>query len=344
MYFGCSMIKMFALQINKRIDSGENCYSLCCEPIDNQPAVAFRNSAHETIEDFIKMYEGVISEGKKFANCNQGNRLYTTACSKCGNYKLGEWDGDGLIHFVNLSMYPAPCQCNCIYCDVHKDGKGVFSKVTCDDYYEQMFDTLNYAREIGLIDKNAIWQISSGEIAIHPYKDRILNLIENQQVVFFTNCFIFDEGIAKNLSSNPNSSINLSIDAGTPQTWLKVKGVNNFELITENLVKYFNASVRPGQINLKYIVLPGINDNLRDYRSLIEIMKILNIDFLSISRDNSLKYNKNSEQFKHLIVATGYLLAMLKKNNMSADMFSFTPDERNVVYELANKLLETGEV
>ncbi len=196
-----------------------------------------------------------------------------------------------MIHYVNLSMYPAPCQCKCIYCGVHKGESGAFNKAACGEYYEQLFETLDYAREIGLIAANATWQVSSGEIAIHPYKDRIFNLIKNQRVVFYTNCFIFDEGIAQNLSANPNSAINLSIDAGTPQTWLKVKGVNNFEDIAINLVKYFNASARPGQITLKYIVLPGINDNIQDYLSVIELMKILKVKHLTIARDTSIKYS-----------------------------------------------------
>ena len=55
-----------------------------------------------------------------------------------------------------------------------------------------------------------MWQISTGEITIHPYKDRILDLVKNDRACFYTNAFIFDEKIAANLKVNPNSAINLS--------------------------------------------------------------------------------------------------------------------------------------
>ncbi len=345
MYYGCGLINAFALNINGRINKSEKCIALCCEPVENRPAITFEGTAKEVIENFTKMREGVIYESKKYSNNKaDGKRLHTMGCVNCANYKLGEWDGDGLIHYVNLSMYPAPCQSKCIYCGVHKGESGAFNKATCGEYYERLFNTLDYAHEIGLIDENAIWQVSTGEIAIHPYKDRIFNLIKNQQVVFYTNCFKFDEQIAQNLSANPNSAINLSIDAGTPQTWLKIKGVNNFKDIAENLVKYFNASARPGQITLKYIVLPGINDNLQDYLSVIEIMKILCVKHLTIARDTSIKYSSNSEALNNLISSSGYLLAILAKNKMTADMFTFTPNEREKMVAFANKLLQEEKV
>ena len=285
MYYGCSWIKMLALKINTRIDTNEECIALCCEPVEKQPAVGFGSTAKETVGNFIKMHQEVVVESKKYANCGENvKRLYTDGCVKCGNYKLGEWDGDGLIHYVNLSMYPASCQCKCIYCDVHSSDKGRLNKASSEEYYQKMFDMLNYACEIGLIAEDALWQISSGEITIHPYKDRIYDLVENRRAIFFTNCFIFDERIAEILSLNPYSSINFSIDAGTPQTWFKIKGVDNFELVTDNLVNYYSASIRPDQITLKYIVLPGINDTLRDYQSLIEMMKILKINTTNIKK------------------------------------------------------------
>ena len=95
---------------------------------------------------------------------------------------------------------------------------------------------------------------------------------------------------------------------------------------------------------LKYIVLPGINNNIDDYLFVIEIMKILCIKQLTIARDTSVKYNSNSDLLENLIIASGYLLAILAKNKMTADMFTFTPTEREKVCAFANKLLQAGEV
>jgi wyosine [tRNA(Phe)-imidazoG37] synthetase (radical SAM superfamily) len=250
---------------------------------------------------------------------------------------------DELIHYVNLSMYPAPCQSKCMYCGVHSGESGVFDKRRHADCYEKLFDMLDYALESGMIAPDAVWQVSSGEITIHPFKDRILDLVRYRTAIFYTNCFIFDEKVAANLKENPRSVINLSIDAGTPQTWNRVKGVDNFNTVTDNLVKYFNSS-KPGQITLKYIVLPGINDNLEDYATVIEIMKILKVKQLTISRDGRMKYSLDAEQGEDLINAAGYLAAMLHRNGMTMDMFTYTPAEREHVAAFANALLKAGIV
>ena len=72
----------------------------------------------------------------------------------------------------------------------------------------------------------------------------------------------------------------LSIDCGTPETWRKIKGFNNFDKAIENLEKYREYTTRPNQIRFKYIILPGINDSADDYEGLIEIMKRLDIRIL----------------------------------------------------------------
>jgi wyosine [tRNA(Phe)-imidazoG37] synthetase (radical SAM superfamily) len=296
---------------------------------------------------FFQMRKDVIEESKKFdlSNLPDTERRLTAGCAKCANYQMKEWSGgDGLIHFVNFSMYPAPCQCKCIYCIVRNTDKRVPNKGSEGVYFENLFDTLEYAVDNGMIADNAIWQVSSGEITIHPYRERIFDLVRDKAARFYTNCFKFDEAIAENLKSNPHSAINLSIDAGTPATWRAIKGVDNFEQVTENLVKYYASSSRPGQITLKYIIMPDINDTYEDFLSVIEIMKILGRVNLEISRDVRQKYSSADEYAQNLIGAAGYLIAMLHKNGRTFTMYTFSPEEREQVVAFANELLENDIV
>lgn len=203
---------------------------------------------------------------------------------------------------------------------------------------------LELAERCGILAPDAIWQVSSGEIAIHPYRERIINLVRGRRAVFYTNCMKFDEGIAQNLHDNPVSGINLSIDAGTPETWKKIKGIDNFEKVTENLARYYTQSARPGQISLKYIVLPGLNDVYEDYQSLIEIMKVLEVKHLTLSRDGRKKYSMNREERTKLLGAAAYLLAMCYKNGISNDMVTYSQEEQNEVVRLAEEILLRGQV
>ena len=339
-YFSCALLNALAVNFNGRIDTGEKRVRSCCEPVEDVPAVGFGETGKETIESFIQLRNNVISESALPAS----GRTFSNGCVKCANYQQKNWQNDNLIHYVNLSMYPAPCQCRCIYCGVYKNDGEKFSNPVVRNSYEKMFGAIEYAQKSGLITPDATWQVSSGEITIHPYKDRIFSIVKNQTAVFYTNCFKYDEQIGENLSANSRSAINLSIDSGTPNTWRKIKGFDNFDEVTDNLVKYYKSSARAGQITLKYIVLPDINDNYEDFASVIEIMKTLKVKHLTLARDGRTKYSETPEDSEKLAGAAGYLLAMLHTNQLTYDMFTFSPIEREKALLFAKKLVSTGEV
>ncbi|MDR0578958.1 MAG: radical SAM protein [Candidatus Accumulibacter sp.] len=349
-YRSCWMIENFQLNFNGRIDTGGKCLTLCCtESIAGVPGVPFHDTARETVGALRRERAECVAESMKQSISSAPDIPPLPAkgrCAGCANFGLGDWNGgDGLIHYVNLSMYPAPCQCKCVYCSLRDDNElRVFKKRLHARYYEKLFDTLDYAKNEKLIAPDARWQVSSGEISIHPYRERIFDLVKDQAVDFYTNCFRFDERIAEILAKNPRSRINLSIDAGTPDTWREVKGVDNFDAVTDNLVKYYARSAGPGQITLKYIVLPGVNANLDDYLSVIEIMKVLQVKHLTISRDTATKYALDAERRDDLIGAAAYLAAMLTKNGLAFDLYpAYTPDEREKIAALGGNCCNRGQ-
>lgn len=362
-YRSCTYIERFHLNfngLNGHHNENDNmgCIEFCC--LSLAPGVTLSDTADESIKSVIKKRSEIIAESKVFSELEGSDhdktRDFTASCAKCPYYNHTAGEGDGLIHFININMYPAPCQSKCIYCGVHSSKNSVLNKHLHAEGYEKMFKAIEWARDNNMIATDAVWQAASGEISIHPYKDRILDLMKDETSKFLTNCFVFDEKIAEILSRNPQSSINLSIDAGTSGTWYKVKGVNNFHTVRENLTKYSAKAICPEQITLKYIILPGINDNLVDYQGVIGIMKHLNIKKLIISRDNRFRIEKliishnrlrrglRKEQYNLTDEATGYLTAMLKKNYMIAENGSFWPDEYEKVGAIADKLLESNRV
>jgi wyosine [tRNA(Phe)-imidazoG37] synthetase (radical SAM superfamily) len=206
-----------------------------------------------------------------------------------------------------------------------------------------LIDIIDYAENAGYVAPDARWIVASGEITIHPYKKRILEWVKNNSVVFSTNGFIFDEKIASILSANPRSVIFLSIDSGTPETWRKVKGVDNFSTVIGNLIKYRDCS-RPGQIILKYIVLPSINDTPADYRALIEIMNVFDVRYLDISCDMRREFAFDEKAREALIRAASLLAVILEKNKMTYSFSIYQPLEQARIIELTRELLQTGTV
>jgi len=335
-YLSCNEINNFHMMFNGPYTS-DNFVALCCERIANQPATKLSKTGMETFENIKTIRENLLDELKS----NKPTSDTAIACTNCRKSKIKKWKNSDLIRRVGIAIYPSPCQSRCIYC-LGTQNKDRFQLNSEDvkEAYNTFFETINYALENNYIAEDARWDIACGEITIHPYKEKIYELVKGKHARFSTNCFVYDENIGKNLSENPRSLMELSIDAGTPESWRKVKGFNNFDTIKENLQKYRNNCISSEQITLKYVMLPDINDNKEDFDSLIEIMQSLDVTHLRISRDHLRRYSKTddgnevleiaTESAEHktkVISGTRTLIETLKKHGFTYNLAFFHPDE-----------------
>lgn len=311
---------------------------MCCPnfPDIPFPTIHFSDTAEETLQNFLGLCAAMNAECIGVTDDSQ--RHFTKCCIGCDQFAEGECGTDGLIHFINFSMYPSLCQARCIYCDVLKESE-LMKKPEVAKQYEMMFEVVELASKCGIIAKNAVWEMASGEVAIHPYHDRLMSLIGNNNGKFFTNAMKFDEDVARNLHNNPNSMINFSIDSGTAKTWAKVKGIDNFDTAIENMLRY-RANARPNQFEIKYILLPDLNDSPEDFISLIEFMKKMGSTRLTLSRDFRIECKNNPELAQQVLDDAALLTALLSKNGFSANLYTFSPEERSTIINIAKTILE----
>ena len=68
--------------------------------------------------------------------------------------------------------------------------------------------------------------------------------------------------------------VNISIDAGTRETYKKIKTVDKFDELVENLKKYVQL---PILLRLKYILVRGVNDTKEEIECYINLMRELGI-------------------------------------------------------------------
>lgn len=331
-YRSCENIEMFHVQINGRIDNGDSFIYPCCTMSINNHTIAstsLLDTTEDTVKKFFEIRHNMIEENKKIYYKNISERLYTKYCEGCSKYVIKEWNSiDEKIQYINLSMYPSPCQAKCIYCYVERH-----ENLNDDDVkksYEKLFNFLSYLKETNVIDENTVWQICPGEITIHPYRNKIYDLVGNNHAFFLTNGFVFDIDIANKLRMNKSTSIYVSLDSGTSETWKKVKGVDNFNSVIENLNKYYEYcdSNIYGQIILKYIIIPGINTTRKDYDGILDIIKRFHIKRFIISREIGNKTSSISEQRTVLMKAIK-LASLCKLNNVEFEFADelYTPDD-----------------
>ncbi|MBR1494696.1 MAG: radical SAM protein [Acidaminococcaceae bacterium] len=321
--------------------ANEGILGLCCESKPVKPEIAFQSTEHETLEKFIGLRHIIMAESIKY--CDNYSLIKDerelSKCVDCAsfqtNYSKGYWTLNPQFAKVHMAVYPSPCQARCCYCRAEKSWE-YSSQVK--DGYEKMFRTIKYADDSGLIDPNALWEIASGEIAIHPYKNRFYEVIQGKKTMFFSNCMVFDERIAQHLNETGNSGIAFSIDAGTKEHWKEVKGFDNFESTVNNFKQYCESSRNVSGFQLKYIVLPGVNDSEHDYQSLMEIMSDCGITVLMISRDSFNEYKPMESQTRDtLISAAASLVKKCKSNGFRWRFIKYTPNEKKEIERRASE-------
>ena len=303
------------------------------------PKLRLDGTPQEIVDAWKQLRRDFIAESQRLYNNPDKIRVLTAGCAQCRHFQLKDSVSDGKIRFVNLSMYPSICQSKCIYCTFDTNqSHASFESTEVKEAYQKLFDVLRLLDEEKMIHPNARFQVSSGEITVHPFRTRIYELLENKHVIFFSNCFKYDERIAAHLTRDPQSAINFSIDAGTPETWYKVKGVDNFDQILNNLRCYRNASTSPHQIILKYIMMSGINDSEEDFAGAISIMKELGVKVLIVSRDVTGVYEPNKQLTLDSVVCLFY---MCWQNGLRVSLqTNYTDEERAYIKTAVSNLLQ----
>jgi pyruvate-formate lyase-activating enzyme len=208
-----------------------------------------------------------------------------TPCEKCAELHYDFWFVEPRLEVIGFNTAFAEDRCNfdCIYCGVKRNMEA--------KSYKQSLVTLLHKFEEESAGEHLDIVFASGEISVSPYCDEVLGIIATNQwnADIFTNASVFNQKIS-DLMSLGLAQIQVSMDAGTPETFALIKGVDCWNKVVANLKKYASSAKSPKQIALKYILLPGINDNTADVDGFVELAHQLRAGVF-ISSDAS-KINK----------------------------------------------------
>jgi len=179
----------------------------------------------------------------------------TTPCEGCEKLKHG-WrlvDPKTTSLQVSESDHYSFCNFDCCYCFTKARNRDL-DPAKLPDMDEQL-DVLRYVSE-NISGRDLDLQFSTGEIMVHPNRDKIIELLRGYWTLLFTNAAIYSEQLAA-LMEQGLLTIMTSMDCGTPETFRRIKSVDCFDAVCANLTRY---AATGGCVVLKYIMLPGIND------------------------------------------------------------------------------------
>jgi len=192
------------------------------------------------------------------------NRGEETPCSGCPFLKLDTWAPlDKLkIRYLSIESHTV-CNMKCIYCSPTYYG-GLKANYSLKRLFKHFFEAGAYAEDIDLV-----W--GGGELTLMDDFEEIFQLftlnLRPKNSTLFTNAIKYSPLIAKYLKDGKLTTLIISTDAGTKETFKKIRGVDVFDKVFNNIKKYHLAAGRG--VIIKYVFTDG-NSNLEEIKKFLE--------------------------------------------------------------------------
>lgn len=206
-------------------------------------------------------------------------------------------------HYKQVACYQescADCLSHCIYCCVGGNSAGR-SEITMNSL-ESYSRFLRHVFSLRMIDDDFSCAIDMSErdsdqkIALVT---QTLNDAGMVPLVYKINsCFLtYSEHLSK-LMQEAMAYVVWSLDAGTRETYKKIKQVDAFETVINNVKRYIAEDAFGGRfIVAKYLIVKGVNDNEKEFDNYLQLVTELGLVYVSLSFDFYAKADENDLKF-----------------------------------------------
>ena len=312
----------FCFQIDRQI---------CFNREHLQSCTVGNNTKNQSLLFIKENYNGEPIDWDKFfqereaikQDCKEGKML--SNCEGCHFLEDLEWDCINTkreFKTVQLSHY-LKCNSNCIYCGNHTEYN---PKDKTPDTYNSV-PIIKDMIEKGYINQNTHIDFAGGEPTLYYKFEELLNLlIKNnvKDIIIHSNVILYSKTIEQGIKKGC-VSLCISIDAGSKETHEKVKRVKSFDKVWKHIKKYAKVKnpIFKNRIELKYIIIPNINDSEKEIELWIDKAIKAGINNLVLNADNNIFIQEHSQEDKE---------RMLKRVVELSDYFVEKVREKNIRY------------
>lgn len=257
----------------------------CCygnQSIGDHPTVV-EDYRGEFVDENI--FEKIREIKQKFKNGN-----IPEGCRACSFLRKSDWDGldeDYFDHF--LIGHRQECNSKCIYC---------YANEVTDEIKKRTYNVYDVLKK--LFDEKKIKNtptscvvLTGGEPTIFPEFEDIMNLFLDNN---FCNIRVHSSGIAlsqsvlKGLKSGQVSLV-ISPDSGTREIYHKIKQVDCFDRVWENIKSYISVALDKKKIEVKYIIIPEVNDNTEEIDNWFNLLIDSGVENIACDVEQNWFYN-----------------------------------------------------
>ena len=237
---------------------------------------------YKTRKKYIKKINSPFSK-EEYPECCKGCFMLNT----CMKDTPVDEHFDNIINRIYFHQNQT-CNAKCTYC--------AYQKVDNDCKYK-VVPIVKSMIEKKLLSKHAEIYMSGGEITISPEFDELLftliDYVENPVEIFSSGikyCKSIEQAFVQN-----KCRMMISLDSSCAETYKKLKQVDCFDKVTENIRNYISVSENAKQnITLKYIIIDDVNDNETELFNFIKLVKELGVQNIRLDFDfEKYKYERD---------------------------------------------------
>lgn len=227
------------------------------------------------------------------------------------------------------------CDCHCIYCSRKNYLSKIYTKPAKSEYYD-LYPIIKQFYKEKLIDtQNLVVEFQGGSIGVlKEFPDLVKIFLKNKvkDLSFYTNGIKYLPQIA-DASKKAHVMIVCSLDSGTRETFKRLKIVDKFDDVVKNLKKYKKKSDKI-EIDLKYILIDGFNDNKEELDKFLDVAESIGVDLVQLDMDfNKIMMFKGVHYDipKHFYELYDYFVVQAKKRNI-----------RPFIWDYVKQILDQG--
>lgn len=258
-------------------------------------------------------WDDIFNIKKKHRNYQQ-NQGDLSACEGCYNLREEDWDEEDYISFINFDHW-SQCNSDCIYCGVRQNKPKTKNNI------------LNAVKD--LIKKNKFRNngeitFQGGEPTILPEFEKLLTLFINEgsKVRVHSSGILFSRAIRNGLKKGAVTVV-VSPDSATKDVYKQIKRVDKSKEVWQTISHYRRnlKSEYQNLVKVKYIIIPGVNDNLVEINEFFEKLKKIDIKSLIVDVEYTYANRNMGNISSHVYMLIDYMEHFAKQNGIEFDLY-----------------------
>lgn len=277
--------------VNRGIEFRTNSLRLCCYGYLQGRETEYQTVIKENYHGELINSDEIFEIKTKLKNMHKEGK-YLNSCKGCIYLTERDWDEENYINHFTFNHW-TKCNCNCIYCFT-ADNKQYYNNFKEYPVYPVIKDM--FKRGIIKHTDEACVIFGGGEpVILHDF-DKLINLfIKNgcNNIRINSSGIKYSKGIEKGLKKGAISLV-ISTDAGTKETYERIKRVKCYKQVWANIRKYAKANSK--QVKVKFIIYPNVNDSYEEINKWFEEVEKNGVKSVSLSVEQDW-YNTHQPDF-----------------------------------------------